>query len=84
MPRKITATTTYGPFPITALEAVVIVDANAGTVKVETLLDDSDSENLVWVDNVTYSADGTNYLKVAGQTVRVSVTGSAEFAFIKP
>jgi len=76
-----TTTTTEFSVPIFKEPCTVIVDAGTGTVVLEVQIDTATD---AWVTHETFDTDGAYKIEANGCNCRLSVTGDAEFALVRP
>lgn len=77
---KFTGSREFG-VPIDALPQTLIIDAGTGSVTLEVMIDSVGAEYIL--DN-TFTADGVHKIEANGCNVRITCTGDAACAFVRP
>lgn len=67
--------------PIFGEPCTLVVDAGTGTVVLEVQVDTATD---AWVTHETYDADGAYKIEANGCNIRISVTGDAAYALVRP
>lgn len=67
--------------PVDALPQTLVVDAGTGTVELEVMID---SVGLEYISQDTFDADGAYKIEANGCNVRITCSGDAAAAFVRP